>query len=98
MGMTHLKIGLSLSTVWKSVSTRCIFKQSKGIVIECGKSSSVWLERENCRFLCYRLSTKSFPDYRHLLQKTTVRGIQTFFFYKMSLKFFLQHISICAKS
>jgi len=28
----------------------------------------------------YRMRVKSFPDYKHYYKKTTVRGIQTFFF------------------
>ena len=42
----------------------------------------------------YRVSIKSFPYYKHLLQENTVLGIHTYFFFKIYLKkFFLQHIS-----
>ena len=40
----------------------------------------------------YRVHIKSFPDYKHY-KKTTVRGIQTYFFsQKCNSKSFLQHI------
>ena len=40
------------------------------------------------------MSIKSFPDYEHLLQETTVCGIETYFFFKCSSRsFFSQHTS-----
>ena len=43
--------------------------------------------------LIYRVSIKSFPDYNIYYKKTTVRGIQTFFFKNVTQEVFLQHIS-----
>jgi hypothetical protein len=39
----------------------------------------------------YRVGIKYFPDYRHY-KKTTVRGIQTYFFKCNSRRFFTTHL------
>ena len=42
----------------------------------------------------YRVSIKSFPDYKHLLEKITVRGINYYYFFQnVNQEIFLQHIS-----
>jgi len=51
------------------------------------------------KFLFYRVSIKSFPDYKHLLQENYCTWNTNIYFFKnVTQEVILQQISICAKS
>ena len=48
----------------------------------------------NAMIVKYRVSINSFPDYEHLLKKTTVRGIQTYLFSKCNSRNIFYNTSV----